>query len=135
MLRRIISPRPDWKARLESQGLNFHTHDDGRPYWREDACYVFSGREIDVLEKATVELQRLCLKAVEHVLEKGRFREYGIPPSLIPLIRESWERDEVSIYGRFDLAYDGSGFPKLLEYNADTPTSLVEAAIAQWYWL
>ena len=24
---------------------------------------------------------------------------------------------------------------KLLEYNADTPTALVEAAVAQWYWL
>ena len=25
--------------------------------------------------------------------------------------------------------------PKLLEYNADTPTSLLEAAVIQWYWL
>jgi glutathionylspermidine synthase len=25
--------------------------------------------------------------------------------------------------------------PKLLEYNADTPTSLLEAAVVQWYWL
>lgn len=36
---------------------------------------------------------------------------------------------------RFDLAYDGLQPTKLLEYNADTPTSLVEAAVAQWYWL
>ena len=27
------------------------------------------------------------------------------------------------------------GPPKLLEYNADTPTSLVEAAVIQWEWL
>ena len=32
------------------------------------------------------------------------------------------------LYGRFDLRYDGTGPAKLLEYNADTPTSLVEAA-------
>ncbi|MBN9117856.1 MAG: glutathionylspermidine synthase family protein, partial [Planctomycetes bacterium] len=25
--------------------------------------------------------------------------------------------------------------PKMLEYNADTPTALVEAAVAQWMWL
>jgi glutathionylspermidine synthase len=25
--------------------------------------------------------------------------------------------------------------PKLLEYNADTPTSLLEGAVVQWYWL
>ena len=25
--------------------------------------------------------------------------------------------------------------PRLLEYNADTPTALVEASVAQWFWL
>ena len=40
-----------------------------------------------------------------------------------------------SIYGRFDLRYAGAGStPKLLEYNAQTPTSLVEAAVIQWHW-
>lgn len=39
------------------------------------------------------------------------------------------------MYGRFDLAYDGASPPKLLEYNADTPTALIEAAVVQWYWL
>jgi len=48
---------------------------------------------------------------------------------------QSWERDDFSLYGRFDLAYDGRTPPKLLEYNADTPTALVEAAVAQWFWL
>jgi glutathionylspermidine synthase len=41
----------------------------------------------------------------------------------------------MTLYGRFDLAYDGTGPAKLLEYNADTPAGLVEAAVAQWYWL
>ncbi len=40
-----------------------------------------------------------------------------------------------SVYGRFDLWYNGAGStPKLLEYNAQTPTSLVEAAVIQWHW-
>ncbi|MBF3299445.1 glutathionylspermidine synthase family protein, partial [Leptospira borgpetersenii serovar Ballum] len=34
-----------------------------------------------------------------------------------------------------DLAWDGHGEPKLLENNADTPTSLYEAAFFQWIWL
>jgi len=135
MHRHSISPRPDWTARLEKLGVNFHTHDDGSPYWREDAYYAFTLAEVECIERAAQEVQKLCIQAVEHVLEKNRFAQYGIPPALIPLIRESWERDEVSIYGRFDFAFDGRGLPKLLEYNADTPTSLVEAAIAQWYWL
>ena len=51
------------------------------------------------------------------------------------MIRRSWEREDFSLYGRFDFAYDGVGYPKLLEYNADTPTALVEASVAQWFWL
>ena len=42
---------------------------------------------------------------------------------------------QATIYGRFDLAFDGSSPPKLLEYNADTPTALLEAAVIQWFWL
>jgi glutathionylspermidine synthase len=34
-----------------------------------------------------------------------------------------------------DLRWDGSGPPQLLEYNADTPTALFEAAVVQWDWL
>jgi glutathionylspermidine synthase len=52
-----------------------------------------------------------------------------------PLIEASWHREPPSLYGRFDLAYDGERQPKLLEYNADTPTSLLEAAVVQWHWL
>lgn len=40
-----------------------------------------------------------------------------------------------TVYGRFDLWYDGAGSPpKLFEFNAQTPTSLVEAAVIQWHW-
>lgn len=53
----------------------------------------------------------------------------------MPAILHSWDRDDFSLYGRFDLSFDGESPPKLLEYNADTPTALVEAAVAQWYWL
>ena len=41
-----------------------------------------------------------------------------------------------NVYGRFDLWYGGAGTtPKLLEYNAQTPTSLLESAVVQWTWL
>jgi glutathionylspermidine synthase len=39
------------------------------------------------------------------------------------------------LYGRLDLSFDGRGPAKLLEYNADTPTSIFEAAVFQWTWL
>ena len=32
--------------------------------------------------------------------------------------------------GRFDLAWNGSSDPKLMEYNADTPSVLIESSSA-----
>jgi glutathionylspermidine synthase len=58
-----------------------------------------------------------------------------IPAHARDLIVQSFKKLEPSLYGRFDFAYDGKGPAKLLEYNADTPTSLFEAAVVQWHWL
>jgi glutathionylspermidine synthase len=133
MLRVPTEPRADWRKAVESKGLLFHSI-DGEPYWDESAYYLFEAGEIDQLEIATAELDAMCLKAVEHVVESGRLREVGIPDRFHAFVARSWERDEHTIYGRFDLSFDGSGPPKLLEYNADTPTALLEAAVIQWFW-
>jgi glutathionylspermidine synthase len=133
-----LEPRPGWEERVASRGFPIHTPDG--PYWDESTCYAFTAGEIDVLERATAALQALALDAVEHVITSGAWWErLRIPPHLVPLIRASWEacggRGAPSIYGRMDLAWTGDGPPKLLEYNADTPTALVEAAVVQWDWL
>ena len=60
--------------------------------------------------------------------------EFGIPPALWPQVRLSWARRDTDFIGRLDLLWDGEGEPKLAEYNADTPTVLVEAADAQREW-
>ena len=133
MKRITLAPREDWQARVESVGLAFHT--GGTPYWNESACYELTLEQSDLIEVATNELHELCLQAVQHVIDHDRFGELAIPETAVPLIRDSWNHDAPSIYGRFDLSYDGKGPPKLLEYNADTPTSLLEAAVVQWYWL
>ena len=134
MRRETHPPRPDWERRVEEVGLRHHTA-GGVPYWSEEAHYVFSLAEVTRVEEATRELHGLCLEAVEAVITGRRYAELAIPEHAIPLIEASWEGDAPSLYGRFDLSYDGRGEPKMLEYNADTPTSLVEAAVAQWYWL
>lgn len=134
MLRRTITPRPDWEKIVESQGILYHTTDDGK-YWDESAYYEFTSREVDELEKATNDVHALCLEAVQHVIDKGRYEELFIPDFAIPLIESSWNNETAAIFGRFDFQFDGKGPPKMLEYNADTPTSLPEAAIAQWYWM
>ena len=134
MQRHIRQPRPDWRAKVESVGLTYHSHDDA-PYWDESACYELSRAEVGTLERAANTLHQLCLKAAAAVIENHRWSRLGIPPAAVPAILRSWERDDFSLYGRFDLSYDGHAPPKLLEYNADTPTALVEASVAQWFWL
>ncbi|MGV3618347.1 MAG: glutathionylspermidine synthase family protein [Fimbriimonas sp.] len=138
MQRIPIAARPDWRPKVEALGLLFHTTPDGAegtPYWFEDAYYRLTEREVETLERATNELHEMCLAAVQHVIDRDRFGEMGIPAEAVPAIKWAWEAEPPSIYGRFDLAYDGVKPPKLLEYNADTPTALLEAAVVQWHWL
>jgi len=133
-MRRVAStPRPDWQKKVEEAGLTWHSLDE--PYWNEAAYYQFSSDEVDTLEAATNELEKMTLAAAQHVIDHRLYSRMGIPELAIPLIESSWEAEPPSLYGRFDLAYDGVHPPKLLEYNADTPTSLLEAAVIQWYWL
>ncbi len=68
-------------------------------------------------------------------MTRNYLRRLKIPEAYWPLISDSWHDDQLSLYGRLDLCFDGSSPAKLLEYNADTPTSIFEAAVFQWTWL
>jgi glutathionylspermidine synthase len=126
-------PRIDWPKKVEELGFQFHSMDG--VYWDERACYRFTAAEIDKLEAATGELQSRCIDAVGRVIERRDYGRFRVPEAFHPLIESSWEDDEKSVYGRFDLSWNGEGDPKMLEYNADTPTALLEASVVQWYWL
>jgi glutathionylspermidine synthase len=134
MRRETLTPRLAWQARVEALGLDFHTTGD-QPYWFEGACYGFSALEVDVLEAATETLHRMCLEAVDRLVADGELGRVHIPAKYRDWVAASWRRQDPDLYGRFDLAFDGRNPPKLLEYNADTPTALLEAAAVQWYWL
>jgi glutathionylspermidine synthase len=135
--RLATTPRPDWRAHVERDlGFVFHTI-DGAPYWDETACYRFSAAQVDILEDATGELEQMCLELVNRVVQSGdeAYERLRIPRIAWPAVDGSWRAGERNLYGRFDLRYDGEGAPKLLEYNADTPTAVFEAAVVQWDWL
>jgi glutathionylspermidine synthase len=133
-MRRIAArPRPGWQRRVEEAGLLWHSA--GGAYWNEAAFYELDAREVDELESATNELHALALTAVQHVIANRLYDRLAIPPLAAQLIEDSWERAAPPLYGRFDFSYDGVHPPKLLEYNADTPTALLEAAVVQWQWL
>jgi glutathionylspermidine synthase len=133
MERHEIAPRPAWADDVRAHGL-VYCHTGDRPYWDESAYYALTVADVDRIEAATTELQRLCLAAGQHVIDANRFAELGIPPAAVESIRWSWDAEPPAIYGRFDLAFDGRSI-KLLEYNADTPTALLEASVIQWFWL
>ncbi len=140
MKRVDLTARPGWQGVVERQGLVFHSPAAmaPEPYWQESAAYQFSAREIDRLEAAANELQGMCLQAAQHVIDRQRYTELEIPPAAVPMIEWSWNQESPAVYGRFDIAWGGEhsgSAPKLLEYNADTPTSLLEAAVIQWSWL
>ncbi len=134
MKRRTLEPRPDWRARVEAQGLVFHTTRETGLYWTEGVYYELTEREADAIEAATRELHARCLDAVRHVVEHERYAELGLSPLASELVARSWREQPPSLYGRVDLAL-GDGVPKMLEDNADTPTSLLEAGVIQWTWL
>jgi glutathionylspermidine synthase len=138
MQRIPFTPRDNWQQKVESVGLTFHTLENGTPYWDESAAYQFTAAEIDTLEAVGNELQEMCLAAAQHIIDKKRYAELDIPAVAIEAIEWAWNNEPPALYGRFDLSWAGgqSGQPpKLLEYNADTPTSLLEAAVVQWHWL
>jgi glutathionylspermidine synthase len=136
-MRRIELPeRPEWKAQAEALGFGFHSM-YGEPYWDESRAYVFTLSQIeDDLEAPTEELWKMCLELVAQVVaDPALMARIAIPPEFHNWIRQSWERGDPSLYGRFDFHYDGNGPAKMLEFNADTPTALYETGFFQWNWL
>ncbi|OTA17594.1 putative acid--amine ligase YgiC [Xenorhabdus vietnamensis] len=130
-----ITERPDWREKAAEYGFNFHTMYD-QPYWSEEAYYQFTLNQIEEIEDATVELHQMCLQVVEKVVDSEELlTKFQIPKHCWEFVRSSWVTSQPSLYSRLDLAYDGKNPPKLLENNADTPTSLYESAFFQWIWL
>lgn len=126
-----IKPLND--AYLESIGFVWHTDSDNSSYV-SDEIVVVSENEANAYYEATNELYDMFAQAGQYVVDNDLFHELNIPFNLVEIIKESWENDvHWHLYSRFDLAGGIDGKPiKLIEFNADTPTSLFETAIIQW---
>lgn len=136
MLRFQTPERPNWRASAEEFGFKFHTM-HGQAYWDETRYYQFTLNQIEQdLEAPTEEIHQMCLAAVDQVLSNDSLLQaFRIPERFWAWIRQSWLSGQPSLYSRLDFAYNGSGPAKLLENNADTPTSLYETGFWQWLWL
>ena len=136
MKRLQVQERANWRETAKSEGFQFSQLED-EAYWDETACFSFTLSEIERnIEAPSTELHAMCLDLVDRTVDDDELlTRLGIAPGFHDLISQSWRAIDPTIVGRLDLAYDGKGPAKLLEYNADTPTSLYEAAVFQWKWL
>lgn len=129
MKRFQIAQRPDYVKKIEELGFKFHPD-----YWLENAYYQISSNEQFDLETASLCCYQMYCDAVERCIYDDKLLDrLRIPQAIRPFVQKSWDDNELSLYGRFDFALTQNGL-KLLEFNADTPTSLLEAAVIQWQW-
>ena len=131
-----IPTRPDMVQQLLEVGFDYYNlpSTDGSHYWSDNVAYEFSLAEIDQIEDATNELHAMCMDFVADEVKQGDYEYYRFTDLQKSLIEQSWRENAPHLYGRFDFGYDGDNL-KMFEYNADTPTSLLEAAVVQWQWL
>lgn len=138
MIRHNINPRPDWQTTANDIGFTFFNNgiDGDGTLWNENVAYEFTSGEVDELDDATEALHEMSLKVVDHIVSNDNLMmNLDIPDKFHDMIKNSWRNKEPSLYGRFDLSYDGKSPPKMLEYNADTPTLVIETSLMQWTWL
>jgi glutathionylspermidine synthase len=129
-LQKLTLP-PD--TQLRNLGWDWMLGQDTLPYLANEVV-VLQPAEADAYYEAANELFDMFVAAGQHIIDKNRFAEMGIPANLVELIKLSWDDDRhIHLYGRFDLAggIDGKGI-KLIEFNADTATCLPETAVVQY---
>lgn len=129
-LQTLATP-PD--TQLRNLGWDWMLGQDTLPYLANEVV-VIQPAEADAYYEAANELFDMFVTAGQHIIDKNRFAEMGIPANLVELIKLSWDDDRhIHLYGRFDLAggIDGRGI-KLIEFNADTATCLPETAVVQY---
>lgn len=135
MERRHRVARADWRRRVERLGLIWHSDGDSL-YWDESVHYALSPADVGRIETATENVHALFVEAGAHMVRNpALMQHFGIPVYCHQAIADSWRHQPPALnVGRFDFGYDGSDEPKLFEFNCDTPTGMLEAAVVQWDW-
>jgi glutathionylspermidine synthase len=100
--------------------------------------YSFENHFADKINFAAMELNHMCLRATDYVIESDELlRRFGLPEWVWPKIRNCWKGMWVSGWktfsGRFDLSFNGRTV-KMFEYNSDSAGTYLECAVIQVNW-
>ncbi|MEC0213113.1 glutathionylspermidine synthase family protein [Paenibacillus ehimensis] len=90
--------------------------------------YRLERAQLEEMRRAAEKLGRIYAKTVRIVQqgEPALLAELGLPPASFGAIRLRFDEDIPTLIGRFDFALTSQGL-KMLEFNSDTPTGIVEA--------
>jgi len=128
---RLESHTGDVETAVRGLGWDWCVEDGCANYLPGEAV-VLAEPEADALLEAADTLYNMMVQAVPDEMPDAFLQVLGIPENLWTLVRQSWNDDrQWHLYGRFDLAQTAEG-PKLIEFNADTATSIPETAVVQW---
>lgn len=120
------------KAHLDTMGYTWHNDEDGE-YIVKDKFVAVTQAEVDAYIVASNELYAMYERGAEYVIEHKLYDALDIPKGLIAEIEKSFKEERGNhLYGRFDLSggIDDKAI-KLIEFNADTPTLLLESSAIQ----
>lgn len=127
MYRTTFEKRPDFAKQFEIEGMSYHERT-----WSEGTCYLLKDSEVNVIKQNTNEAYNMLLEMARTIVKSGDYPAYfGLSNIEKEAIEQSWNREDPSLLGRFDFAYSGPNEMKLLEFNGDTPVTLLETAVSQ----
>lgn len=122
------------EARLRELGM-LAPGPDGEPWWVTDAAYLIHPELVDQLFEAATGIQKRCYDAVDALVASGDYAYFGIRNrAMQTAIAQSWRAKDSPLYGRMDFSFAPDGTPMLLDYEADSPFGMAEAAYVQWEW-
>lgn len=127
----LISHHGDVTQMVRQMGWEWVVEEECQTYLSGEAVVLPRATADELLEAAST-LYEMMVEAVPMGVPDDFLRKVGIPERLWRAVRHSWEDDRHwHLYGRFDFAQTPEGV-KLLEFNADTATSIPETAVVQW---
>ncbi len=127
----LLPHHGDVTQMVKQMGWEWVVEEECQTYLSGEAV-ILSQASADALLEAATTLYQMMVEAVPDDLPDDFLRKMGLPERLWRGVRHSWNDDRYwHLYGRFDFAQTADGI-KLLEFNADTATSIPETAVVQW---